>query len=319
MASLLLIGGTGFFGKSFIDAKNRGILKKYGIDKLIILSRNLDNFKKNYNFLIKEGTVLYPGDITKIDNLPDSDFIIHAAASTDSNLYINNSNLELQNIKYGINNFLNLLKNNHHRKILYVSSGAVYGAQPSNVANINENDTFSIKNLTPDKVVYANGKIYAENLIKEMVNSRHLFSIARCFSFIGRFLPLESHFVLGNFLYSILHNIPIEVKSSKFVYRSYMHSDDLVEWLIEIMLSSNSSCPTYNVGSDEEFEIRDLAELLSKKYSIPLKINKNISDNVDRYIPSIKKAQNELGLKIKHKLEYSIDRTLNEISHTQIL
>ena len=34
MASLLIIGGSGFFGKSFLDANKRGLLGKFDIKKV---------------------------------------------------------------------------------------------------------------------------------------------------------------------------------------------------------------------------------------------------------------------------------------------
>ena len=40
LKKLTIIGGSGFFGKSFIDAFNFGLFKKIGIKKLIIICRN---------------------------------------------------------------------------------------------------------------------------------------------------------------------------------------------------------------------------------------------------------------------------------------
>ena len=43
--TLLIIGGTGFFGKSILDSFARGLLLKYEISKIIILSRSGDKFQ----------------------------------------------------------------------------------------------------------------------------------------------------------------------------------------------------------------------------------------------------------------------------------
>jgi len=48
MSSLLVIGGTGFFGKSILDIFQRGNLDKYGINKIIITARRVDEFKLKY-------------------------------------------------------------------------------------------------------------------------------------------------------------------------------------------------------------------------------------------------------------------------------
>ena len=45
---LLLIGGTGFFGKSILDAFKRNILDIFHVSEIIVVSRNSKNFKINY-------------------------------------------------------------------------------------------------------------------------------------------------------------------------------------------------------------------------------------------------------------------------------
>ena len=48
MATLLIIGGTGFFGKSILDSYKRNHLARWKIDKVIIMSRNSHDFEENY-------------------------------------------------------------------------------------------------------------------------------------------------------------------------------------------------------------------------------------------------------------------------------
>ena len=58
MKSLTLIGGTGFFGKSFIENFKLGKLRKYKIKKLYIISRGKLKIKnknyKNINYIIAD-------------------------------------------------------------------------------------------------------------------------------------------------------------------------------------------------------------------------------------------------------------------------
>ena len=86
-----------------------------------------------------------------------------------------------------------------------------------------------------------------------------------------------------------------------------MNADDLVEWLLTIADNSKPSCPVYNVASDKEIEIRELANIASQIFNVSVKtveINKNATD--DRYIPSTEKAKKELGLRINYGLKESI-------------
>ena len=47
MKSLTFIGGSGFIGKSFIDAYKKGLLKKFKISYINIICRNNFKIKKN--------------------------------------------------------------------------------------------------------------------------------------------------------------------------------------------------------------------------------------------------------------------------------
>ena len=43
---VLLVGGSGFIGKSFLDAFKKNIIKKFNIKKIIIISRNIHFINK---------------------------------------------------------------------------------------------------------------------------------------------------------------------------------------------------------------------------------------------------------------------------------
>ena len=62
MKNLTIIGGSGFLGKSFIDAFNKGLLKKFKINKIIVISRKAKNLKKLKNLKLKN-ILLYNQDI----------------------------------------------------------------------------------------------------------------------------------------------------------------------------------------------------------------------------------------------------------------
>ena len=48
MKKLLVLGGSGFIGRSILDEFCSGKLKKFEINKLILVSRNITKLKKNY-------------------------------------------------------------------------------------------------------------------------------------------------------------------------------------------------------------------------------------------------------------------------------
>ena len=86
-----------------------------------------------------------------------------------------------------------------------------------------------------------------------------------------------------------------------------MYADDLVEWLLTLADNSNPACPIYNVGSDKEFEIRELASIMSQIFNVNIRTVEFGNNTIqDRYIPSIEKAKKELGLSNNYGLKESI-------------
>ena len=308
MSTLLIIGGTGFFGKSILDAYSRGLLSTWSIEKIIVISRNANKLTSTNPELINDNVELLDVDITSVDTLPFADYVIHAAASSDASRYTSQSDIEKKNIIQGTLNYCRLAPKFHtDSKIVFCSSGAVYGYQPKDVQYLTEDMAFGdIESLDEVKKSYAYAKRDAEFAIQELGQAGLNVSIARCFSFVGKYLPKDKHFAIGNFIADGIAGRNIEVKASKKVYRSYMYADDLVLWLMTIADNSNPQCPVYNVASDKEVEIKELADIVANIFNVRIKSSENSSKHVDRYIPSVGKANNELGLRNSYKLKQSI-------------
>jgi dTDP-glucose 4,6-dehydratase len=167
--------------------------------------------------------------------------------------------------------------------------------------------------MDPGKIDYAIAKNHAESAVKTLAAEGLSLSIARCFAFVGMWLPRDQHFAIGNFIDDGINGRPVKVKAQHKVYRSYMYTDDLVEWLMTIAENSSPLCPVYNVGSDQEVLLGDLAQKVSKLFSVEADVAPILETKIDRYIPSIEKAKTELGLYLKYDLMSSIHATLNGI------
>jgi nucleoside-diphosphate-sugar epimerase len=321
MTSLLVIGGSGFFGKSILDSYQRGLLNRFGITSIKVMARHADRLKMEAPNLLGDSITLLSTDISKCNSLPHADLIIHAAASTDARNYIARPKEERDNIQAGTYNFCKLATEYCRKaKILYISSGAVYGQQPQDIEMLREDfEGGMVDGLVLQKRDYAFAKRDGERAILSLGVYGLSISIARCFAFVGPYLPLHQHFAIGNFIQNGLEGKAIKVNAESLVYRSYLYADDLVEWLLSICTVASSVGPVFNVGSDTSIEIRELARKIADKFSVELLTQKLINRNVDRYIPSITKAQNVLGLKIKKDLNQSIDMTIDEISKMKLL
>ena len=193
--SLLIIGSSGFIGRSIIDylEKNNLLSKKF--NKLILLTKSKKN-KISKSLKKKYKIIQILADIKNIKTIPVSDFIIYTAISK-------NINQDHQCVK----NFCKLIKKyKNHCSILYTSSGAVYGVQNNKIKKIKDNQIVSVtNNFNESKKKYSIVKIKNEKILKNLNKNNLKISIARCFAFVGKNIPLTSNFVIGNIIHSILN------------------------------------------------------------------------------------------------------------------
>ena len=314
--SIFITGGTGFFGKwlleSFIYANEKLALNA----KITTLTRNPEAFLMEYPFYKEHtNTVQFvKGDILNYDfNLDEKfQFIIHAATAASESLNKSNPLLMMDTITIGTRRVLDFAITQPIEGFLFVSSGAIYGKQPWNQTHINEHDSFNI-NINNSTSAYAEGKRIAELYCSTYFEKYNLpIKIARCFAFVGPYLPLDTHFAIGNFINNVLNNEDIIIKGDGSTIRSYMYASDLMVWLLKILINGEKNTP-YNVGSDESISIRELAERINKISNS--KVSVNIlgfpvkQENVDIYCPSISKAQT-INAQIKIQLSKSIEKTI---------
>jgi dTDP-glucose 4,6-dehydratase len=138
--------------------------------------------------------------------------------------------------------------------------------------------------------------------------------IARCFAFVGPHLPLDSHYAIGNFIYDAINSKNILIQGNGSPLRSYLYASDLMIWLWTLLFNGKSS-QIYNIGSEHAISIAELAHLIAKMSgnisNVIIKKPYANGDPIERYIPSTKRAENDLGLKQLISLEKALKRTIN--------
>jgi dTDP-glucose 4,6-dehydratase len=314
-SSLLLIGGSGFFGKSFLDAYRRGLLRPWSVERITVVARSASTLRGTHPNLIDPDISLLDADAARVGALPQADFVIHAASTTDARRYATDPEGERANILAAVDNYAGVAEKCHRAsRIVYASSGAVYGQQPADVERLPEDFTpGDADELVDYKRDYAEAKRLSEERVARLGASGLRTSVARCFAFIGHYLPRNQHFAIGNFLADGLAGRPIRVKARKAVYRSYMHADDLVRWLMTIAEAAGTECPVYNVGSDEAFTVGEIANEVAVRFGVPAYVPPITDASVDRYVPSIARARAELGLRLSYDFRSALDQVAGRL------
>lgn len=312
---IFVTGGTGFFGKALLRYLNENRPLEYTSLRLTLLSRDPGRFRASFGELLKGLDVkLLSGDILKPQSLPPGNYthILHAAA--DSTFGPQLTPLQrYEQIVDGTRNILNFAISQNVKRVLLTSSGGVYGPQPEDMDQIPETYNGIPEPLNAQNA-YSFAKRCAEHLCALYRDKYELdIVIARCFAFVGRDLPLNVHFAIGNFIRDALIANKITVTGDGNPIRSFMDQRDLADWLFKILLKGLPG-EAYNVGSDKEISIRDLALLVRDMIAPdkPIMIEGNIIENSfrKRYVPSIKKAQTDLGLSLNFTLKESLQEVL---------
>ncbi len=313
--SIFLTGGTGFFGKWLLESFIY-VNKKLDLNaKIISLSRNPELFIQEYPFYNAHtnSVKFVKGDILTFDFKIDEEvqFIIHAATAASDSLNKYNPLLMMDTITLGTRNVLDFALTQPIKGFLFVSSGAVYGKQPFDVSNIQETDSFKI-DINNSNAAYSEGKRIAELYCSTYFEKNNLpVKIARCFAFVGPYLPLDTHFAIGNFINNVIKNEDIVIMGDGSTTRSYMYASDLSIAIWKILLIGNNNKP-YNVGVDKAYSLKEIASILKKNHGNEVQIlnmNKDLSKNI--YVPNIDTLINELKIKQFVQIEEAIQKTIN--------
>jgi nucleoside-diphosphate-sugar epimerase len=313
-ARIFVTGGTGFFGcwllESFAWACGRLSLDA----SLTVLTRSPEAFRRKAPHLAAHPAIhLFQGDIRSFP-FPAGHFshVIHGATEASAALNRERPLLLLDTIVNGTRRALDLAAAAHAQRFLMISSGAVYGPQPPDMARVPETYGGG-PDPTDPRSVYAEAKRLAE-LLCTLYSRIHGVAcpIARCFAFVGPHLPLDTHFAIGNFMGDCLHQRPIEISGDGTPYRSYLYAADLAIWLWTILVRGES-CRPYNVGSERALSIAELAATVAAELAPSTTIRvmglPRPGRAPERYVPDTGRARLELGLQEWISLEDAICRT----------
>jgi nucleoside-diphosphate-sugar epimerase len=297
---IFITGGTGFFGcwllESFAWANDHLKLDA----QAVVLTRNPDAFRHKAPHLTENSAIrLHAGDVNNFV-FPAGKFshVIHGATEANARLNVEHPMQMFDTIVEGTRRTLAFAAASRAKKFLFISSGAVYGKQPPELSHIPE-DFAGAPNPVDPLGAYAEGKRAGE-MISVLMAREHGFEakIARCFAFVGPYLPLDAHFAIGNFIRDGLAGGPIQVVGDGTPVRSYLYAADLAVWLWAILFRSKNA-RAYNVGSETCMTIAETAHKVADCFPSQIQV-KILEEPVERpalrYVPDTSRAQEDLAL-----------------------
>jgi dTDP-glucose 4,6-dehydratase len=315
---IFITGGTGFFGKwfleSFIHANERLNLKA----KAVVLSRDASRIKDDAPHLAENSSIeFHHGDVRDF-KFPAGAFshVIHAATTSAEETFRNEPPLsKYETVADGTRRTLEFAAQCKVRKLLLTSTGGAYGPQPGDLAMIPESYNGAPDITRPVSSALGEAKRVAELLTRiYSEKGKYEAKICRCFTFIGPYLQLDIHYAAGNFIRDALRGGPVVVRGDGSAVRSFLYSADLMVWLWTALFKGEAG-RLYNVGSEREVSIGELAQLVASRAGVPVVFENNERDlptsSSPHYVPSVQRITTELGVKELIGLEEAIDRTLS--------
>jgi dTDP-glucose 4,6-dehydratase len=310
-ARIFVTGATGFFGRWLLESLLLANDREGLGAQVVAISRNPEAFVASAPHLAVPGIRWIRGSVATLaarsfegDHF---DMAIHLATEADMQATQADPKAALGVIIDGTRRALEVASRTGARRFLFTSSGAVYGAQSSELELIPE--TFPGRPDPSDRAAaYAlpgEAKRQAELLCAEHARRHGLCAvIARGFTFAGPGLPIHGKFAFGNFVRDALSGGPIVIKGDGTAVRSYLYAPDLAIWLWTLLLRGLPS-RAYNVGSEQPISMRQLAEAVSAELGsqgIEVRHQAGERGGVDRYVPSTGRARDELGLRERFSL-----------------
>lgn len=309
-ARIFMTGGTGFIGRWMLEAlRDADQRLGLGID-LVILSRDPAAFATKAPHLANHFRML-AGDVLDHRSAKGPfTHVIHAATDASAALNRDDPRRMFDTIVSGTRSALDLAVENNAR-LLFLSSGAVYGVQPWDLTHVGE-DWMGGPAPRDPRSAYGEGKRAAEMLCAIYGKQFGLNVVnARIFALLGPLLSLDIHFAAGNFIRDALAGRKLVIEGDGRAVRSYLYAADLTAWLWTLLIAGQPGA-AYNMGSEDAISIADLAHRIDALLGgggVEILGKPDPGWNAGRYVPSTALIRRELGVAPTVDLDEAIRRT----------
>ena len=313
--NILVVGASGLIGSCLIEV----LMERQHRDYVVYaMGRNKQRMERLFcKYISDDSFHIILGDVTQ--SLPFTQsfhYIIHAASgAAPSNFSCQPVEVMTANL-FGVVNLVEYGRHHDMKRLLYLSSGEVYGEGDGRV--FTEDYSGYVNPMNP-RSCYPSSKRAAETLCASYASEYDIdIVIARPCHVYGPHFTESDNRVYAQFIRNVLNNEDIVLKSSGEQFRSWCYVVDCVSALLHILLKGDSG-HAYNIAdSHSNVTIKQLAEIIAnignKKilFDIPSEIERNGFNVVSKSIYATKKI-NDLGFKAFTTIEDGLVKTINEL------
>ena len=312
-ARILITGGTGFFGCWMLETLLRAN-QRLGVGaSAVVVTRDARAFSAKAPHLASQAAVRLQESDIRTWRWRDGALthVIHAGTDTRPPITREDRLRVFDTIVDGTRRTLDAAQSAGATRFLMTSTGAIYGRQPAGTTHVRE-EFAGAPDATDPRAAGAEAKRAAEMLCALYGEGPLHTAIARCFAFVGPYLPLDAHLAIGNFIAAALARRPIAIHGDGTPLRSYMYAADLAAWLWTILLRGGRG-RAYNVGSERAISIADAAHAVARAAGSGAGVTiaqPAPAGPAERYVPSTERARTELGVRMTVEFDEALRRTL---------
>ena len=310
--NILVLGATGLIGGCLVDM----LMQHEGLDyQVYAAGRNEERASRrfsaylgsaHYHFLHFDVTAPVPADIC-------FDYIVDAAGGASPQLYSEDPVGVMKSNIFGVDNLLRFGLLYGLKKLVYVSSGEVYGEGDGRVF---DEDYSGYINPTTVRACYPSAKRASETLCVCYAHQYGIeVSIARPSHIYGPFFTESDNRVYAQFVRNVLRGEDIVLKSKGEAFRSWTYVVDCAMALLHILLKGGNG-EAYNIANEESnVSIRTLAEsvaeLAGRKvvFDIPDDVNQGNTTPITKAVFSTAKLET-LGWQPLTLLKKGLEHTI---------
>ena len=315
---VVVTGAAGFIGSHlcdrFLDAGHEVTV----LDDLSTGSRrNLREALARPRFRFVRGSALDPGLAGRL--VARADAVAHLAAAVGVMLVVQSP---VRTIETNIRGTEVVLEAAAKRKVpvLLASTSEVYGKGAR--VPFAEDDDCVLGPTDHGRWAYAASKLVDEFLALAYWKERGLpVVIARLFNTVGPRQSGRYGMVLPRFVEQALGGGPITVYGDGRQTRCFAHVDDVTRALARLLGTRRARGRAFNVGSDEEISIGDLAKLVRRRTNPKAAIRRvpyrraygEGFEDLRRRVPDLSRIRGLIGWRPRHRIEDIIDSVADHL------